>query len=156
MATQWTAGLTDNTVLPASTLNTIGAAWETWTPAWTGATTNPVLGNGTVSGKYTQINRLIIAQVSYYMGSTTTFGSGIWRFGVPVTAASHTAYANIGYGRCYDASAATTYLVAALWDVFDTTRVWIQSHQTGIFASTAPFTWANTDELHFTIVYEAA
>ena len=33
MATQWTAGTTAGQILTAATLNTIGAAWETWTPA---------------------------------------------------------------------------------------------------------------------------
>lgn len=34
MATQWTAGTTSGQVLTAATLNTIGAAWETWTPTF--------------------------------------------------------------------------------------------------------------------------
>ncbi|ANH49593.1 hypothetical protein uvFWCGRAMDFOSS50C341_011 [Freshwater phage uvFW-CGR-AMDFOS-S50-C341] len=33
MATQWTAGTTSGQVLTAATLNTIGAAWVTYTPA---------------------------------------------------------------------------------------------------------------------------
>jgi len=53
MATQWTAGTTSGQVLTAATLNTIGAVWETWTPALTASTTNPNLGTtGTSVGRY--------------------------------------------------------------------------------------------------------
>jgi len=41
MATQYTAGLTAGQVLTAATMNQIGAAWETWTPALTASNTNP-------------------------------------------------------------------------------------------------------------------
>ena len=51
MATQWTAGTTAGQVLTAATLNTIGAATQSYTPAWTGSTTNPVLNNGTLTGR---------------------------------------------------------------------------------------------------------
>lgn len=45
MATQWTAGLTSGATLSANTLNTIGAAWETYTPVITASVTNPNLGS---------------------------------------------------------------------------------------------------------------
>lgn len=59
MATQWTAGLSAGAVLNAATLNTIGAAWETYTPTVSS-------GSGTITsfgnrlGKYTRIQKLVI------------------------------------------------------------------------------------------------
>lgn len=63
----------------------IEAAWTSYTPAWTATTTNPVLGNGTIIGKYRQINKTIQFYVQITMGSTTTFGSGAFLIALPVT-----------------------------------------------------------------------
>jgi len=116
----------------------------------------PAIGNGTVTGIYTQVNKLVVAQVSYYFGSTTTYGTGTYGFSAPVTAASHSAWANIGFGRAYDASTSTTYFVVAFWDAFSTSTIRLQSTTGGQLGQTAPVTWANGDEIHFSITYEAA
>lgn len=59
MATQWTGGLSDNTPLPAATLNRIGAAWETWTPQlWQGAN----IAQSITYAEYTQIQKLVICR----------------------------------------------------------------------------------------------
>ena len=159
MATQWTAGLIDNTTLPASTLNTIGAAWVTFTPTWTAATTNPTLGNGSLSGRYCQINKLVRAEYYLVMGSTTTFGSGIYQFSFPLTAQTPLGlYSNLGSGVAFDISAANAYTLAANYLNAST------SHFTGRFTGVgngdltaiAPFTFANTDILTYSIIYEAA
>lgn len=61
MATQWTAGLTDNTALPAATLNTIGAAWESYTPVIKGGATTVT---ATITyAKFVRINKLVMVQV---------------------------------------------------------------------------------------------
>jgi len=135
--------------------DTVPGLYSSWTPSWTG-TTNPAIGNGTVTGIYTQVNKLVVAQVSYYFGSTTTYGTGTYGFSAPVTAASHSAWANIGFGRAYDASTSTTYFVVAFWDAFSTSTIRLQSTTGGQLGQTAPVTWANGDEIHFSITYEAA
>lgn len=96
MATQWTAGLTDNTVLPASTLNTIGAAWETWTPTVTsssGAITSYTIGYA----KYCQIQKLIVARISITVTNAGTAAGAYVDFTLPITSAIGSAY--IGGGR---------------------------------------------------------
>jgi len=104
MATQWTAGTTSGQVLTAATLNTIGAAWETWTPVWTASTTNPVIGNGTISGSYCRFNKTVIAEGAIIMGSTTTYGTGTYRISLPFgTAVS--VNGSVGYATLFDASA---------------------------------------------------
>ena len=62
-------------------------AYLTYTPAWTG-TTNPGLGNGTLTGRWTRIGRTIIGSINLTIGSTTTGGSGSWAWDLPVVAAS--------------------------------------------------------------------
>ena len=57
--------------------------WQSYTVSWTAATTNPSIGNGTLSGRYTQIGKTVIGSISLTMGSTTTYGTGAWSFSLP-------------------------------------------------------------------------
>src|ERR1044071_1955961 len=50
--------------------------WDSYTPTWTNSTTNPTIGNGTLSGAYIQVGKFVVFRVSIGMGSTTTFGTG--------------------------------------------------------------------------------
>jgi hypothetical protein len=69
-------------------LNSFYGAWTPYTPAWTASTTNPVLGNGTVIGRYMKIGRTVLCQIILTTGSTTTYGSGQYSFGLPSALAS--------------------------------------------------------------------
>jgi hypothetical protein len=61
MATQYTAGLTTGQVLTAATMNSIGAAWESYTPVIKGGATTVT---ATIQyAKYVQINKLVIVQM---------------------------------------------------------------------------------------------
>ena len=84
MATQWTAGLTDNTVLPAATLNTIGAAWETWTPTYS-ASSGSFTTITTNAARYCRIQKLVIVHINATVTSVGT-ASGFMQFTLPVTA----------------------------------------------------------------------
>jgi hypothetical protein len=69
-------------------LNSFYGAWSTYTPTWTGATTNPVLGNGTLIGRYLKVGRDVHFHINLTCGSTTTYGAGGYNFTLPVTAAN--------------------------------------------------------------------
>lgn len=76
MATQWTAGTTSGQVLTAATLNTIGAAWETYTP--TVASQSGTITSFTArSGKYTRINKLVIVLFDFQINVNGTGGTYI-------------------------------------------------------------------------------
>jgi hypothetical protein len=87
-------------VVQAATLNdevrdqfaSMFAAWTTYTPTWT-ATVDPVLGNGTLTGRYIKIGRTCHVSIILTIGSTTTLGTGAYSFGLPFTAAA----AAVGY-----------------------------------------------------------
>ncbi|MEV6803131.1 hypothetical protein [Streptomyces sp. NPDC051132] len=68
--------------------NSMFAAWTSYTPAWTASTTNPVLSNGTMVGRYMKWGRTVLCEINLTMGSLTTFGSGNYAFGLPVQAAN--------------------------------------------------------------------
>ena len=155
MATQWTAGTTSGQVLTAATLNTIGAAWESWTPVWTGSTTNPVIGNGTISGTYTRINKLVIAEGAIIMGSTTTYGTGTYRISLPFGTAV-AVNGSVGYATVFDASAG--YVAYTGLATQSTTSVFEFRIGNGLgqFSPTVPVTLANADQFRFTFIYQAA
>lgn len=77
-------------------------AWTTYTPTWT-ASTNPAIGNGTITGRYLKVGRKCIAVIKVTMGSTTTYGSGGYSFGLPFTSASGVDY--LGTARLVAANA---------------------------------------------------
>lgn len=56
-----------------------------YTPAWTSTGTQPVLGNGTIYGRYALLGRLVHLYIELTMGSTTTYGTGGYLFSLPVT-----------------------------------------------------------------------
>jgi hypothetical protein len=62
-------------------------SWISYTPTWT-ATTNPVIGDGTLTGAYKVIGKTCFVRGSILMGSSTTFGSGEWHIGLPFTASN--------------------------------------------------------------------
>ncbi len=68
--------------------NSMFAAWTSYTPTWTAATSNPVLGNGTLVGRHIKWGRTDIYDITLVMGSTTTYGSGGYSFDAPATSAN--------------------------------------------------------------------
>ena len=155
MATQWTAGLTDNTVLPASTLNQIGAAWETYTPTLTASTTNPTLGSGsTATGRYARINKTVFYYAEFAFGTGANAGSGSYRVSLPITALN--ALNVVGSGWLYDSSA--NRLETCVVRLGATTYAWLYATATNTYQTqnAQPWTWAQGDAINFFIVYEAA
>ncbi|MFB7219333.1 hypothetical protein [Streptomyces sp. NPDC056227] len=68
--------------------NSMFGAWTSYTPTWTAATTNPTIGNGTLTGRYIKVGRTVTVSLLLIPGSTTTYGSGVYLFGLPFPAAS--------------------------------------------------------------------
>lgn len=119
-------------------------AWTTYTPAWTGSSGNPAIGNGTLQGAFKAIGKTLHLRIDVAMGSTTTFGTGHWEFGLPAgfvvkTGSLQTMVAmaqDIGTamngGLCFLNGGATSFPIGT----FTGGVLWF---------SAAPHTWANTD-----------
>ena len=160
MATQYTAGLTTGQVLTAATMNSIGAAWESYTPALTATTTNPTLGTGSsLGGAYARIQTMVVGWAYFAFGSSgTSNGSGDYRVSLPVTAkTSSNSGIIMGPVWMYDSSATAG---------FDGIGQLITSTTMGILKgvgtspitinATNPFTWAANDQIRVFFIYEAA
>jgi microcystin-dependent protein len=70
-----------------TTDNTIIGSVQTYVPVWTAVTVNPTLGNGTLTGRYIQIGKLVRFNVVLTIGGTTTLGTGAWIFTLPIASA---------------------------------------------------------------------
>lgn len=123
--------------------------WLSYTPTWTSDGTQPSLGNGTLSGRYTRIGNLVIAKVSLTTGSTTTYGTGVYSFSYPFTEDSAAGSVN-GYGICFDTSGSAIYNVGWRNNVPTTMAAPI-----AFVGPTVPFTWATGDQFQGSISYMA-
>lgn len=71
----------------AADVDAIGGAWISYSPIWSSSGTQPVQNNGTLTGNYRQIGKIAFVRVVLTIGSTTTIGSGVYRFSLPASAA---------------------------------------------------------------------
>lgn len=127
------------------------APFQTYTPAWTAASSNPSLGDGTLTGYYTKVGRTVTATVRLAMGSTTTFGSGIWYITLPFAASTSIPQ----HGSCVMVDSGTNNYLGVVMPLQDGTAraVVFANAAANNVGSAVPFTWASGDELRFTITY---
>ena len=131
--------------------------WTDYDPNWTALVVDPAIGNGTIQGRYIKRGREVTFTCKIIMGSTTTYGTGEYYISMPFASTNHPGvYAQFGTLWGYDADTTTRYAGIALLEN-NTSVVTLQYHgQTVSAQSTAPITWAQNDQIGFTITYEAA
>jgi hypothetical protein len=127
-------------------------AWDTYTPSWTASSVNPAIGNGTISGRYFAIGKLVIAEIILTPGSTTTFGTGDYRLTVPTAAAAGAPI--IGVADAADAGTANH--IGVTRQITTTTFAVLVTASASIWGTTVPMTWANGDSARFLVAYRAA
>jgi len=137
-------------------INSMLDPWTSYTPAWT-ATTDPVLGNGTILGRYMKIGRTVTATVFLTCGSTTTYGSGAWNFSLPTAAAS----AGLSYlGSARMTSTDTWHGQVSINSSATTFQVTFPSSSTNTRSANAsqgtPATLAATHTIRATVTYQSA
>jgi hypothetical protein len=129
------------------------AAWTSYTPSLTALT----LGNGTLTAKYQQIGKTIIASIYLLWGSTTS-ASGQWFISLPF-ANSTVNDTPIGSARFLDsgtqnyvgvALVSSTRIAPTILNVAGTYPTFTTVTQT------VPYTWATNDVLATVVVYEAS
>jgi hypothetical protein len=137
--------------------NSMFAAWTSYTPTWTAATTNPVLGNGTLVGRGIKWGRTQIYHINLVMGSTTTYGTGAYSFDVPATSAN--AGATL-VGNAQLVAAARWAGQSLVTPNASTTTVFFSTNATTTtmtqMAGNAPVTLAAANQLRVTGIYETA
>ncbi|GGV34269.1 hypothetical protein GCM10010182_67700 [Actinomadura cremea] len=134
-----------------------GSAWTTYTPALTATSSNPTLGTGsTAQGRYIRYGRTVHVEVIIKFGTSgMSAGSGFYEISLPVTARTQTIGRRTGSAYVYDNSANDYEDAGAFINAGDTTKVRLAVSGSVVF-NRVPWTWAASDELGFTITYEAA
>lgn len=132
-------------------------AWQAYTPVWTGSTTNPVIGNGVLAGRYCQIGKTVFYRGTLQAGSTTTFGSGTYGISLPVTSAALVSQGIIGTAWVRDSSVGDYQM--QLIDVgtgFNARPGASTFGGNAIWSATAPMTMVSGDWVSWQCVYEVA
>jgi hypothetical protein len=124
-----------------------------YTPTWTGSTTNPTLGTTTRTGRYTIFLGLCIVQVEISIGSGFSAGSGNYRWSLPA------GVTNIGGGApgsamIVDSSPFTVWV--GFCSIFSTEVEIYRAIDTG--TTTVPIgsgsiAWASGDAIRFTAIF---
>lgn len=129
--------------------------WFTWTPTWSGTITNPVLGNGTLDGRFRIDGKLVTAIMKLLMGSTTTYGSGNWRWLSPTSPLGYNLpMGGFGSGRFLDAGTAHYVCTSETLTVSGVDYLICYGNNVGnYFSDSAPFVWATNDTIQFLISY---
>lgn len=143
-------------------IGTGSGGWTPYTPTFASSGGGAALGNGLMDAEYTLNGDECRARISFVAGSSTTFGTGGLRFGLPFTAAAlpNASMFWAGSAMCSDAgtayypgmcrvSGSTAYLVgiSATTAAGSTPTEWRAAN---------PFTWATGDYASFGITYRIA
>ena len=125
--------------------------WFNYSPTWTASSSNPVLGSGTLLGRYFPSGKKITMFIDLTLAADTTTGTGLWRFSTPCIAVTLKYYQ--GTGLTYDASPSTQQQCIAQLQSATYVSCFPYNSINGITA-TSPWTWAANDVLRFQIDFE--
>lgn len=163
-APTFTAGVNTGNVARLNDLRDMAkAASEAWTTygsgaSWTSSGVAPAIGNGTWSGRYCQVNKLVDFSVKITMGTTTTYGTGTYRVALPVSMST----SNPGRFLVVvtDNSGGTTFHGVTYTVSGTVAPIAIDNGTAGgavaAVTATVPFTFANLDTIEVVGRYEAA
>lgn len=129
----------------------------TYTPSWVAASGGTSIGNGSITGTYIKIGKMVTVTVNMEMGSTTTFGTGSYYWTLPFNIAA----GKTATGACWALDAGTAYKSGVVRNetnsdaVADRVYCFLGGSAGGEYSPTVPHTWAANDDFGFTITYEA-
>ena len=150
MATQYEAGLSPGDILTAATMNSIGAAWESYTPTLTQSAT---VTKTVTYAKYTRINKLCIVNVRLDVTGAGTAANNVV-VGLPLTSAQATI--NIGSVSIYDASTSTNYSGTCYFATTSTVSFTGDWSGASFWGVTPNLALAANDQIHISLQYEIA
>jgi len=135
--------------------------WKAYTPTWTADTTNPAIGNGTLTGRYIVIGKLCTYVLGLVMGSTTTYGSGNWAFSLPINAVNTAGIYFLGVAHLRKVGSGNYERIAQIAPAVSASTISLfndptQGSNSLYISATAPFTWGEGSTLNFEITYEIA
>jgi hypothetical protein len=132
-------------------------AWTSYSVSWSSQSNpQPVLGNGSLTGFYKVIGKTVFVRVKLNWGTTTSGGTGDWRFSLPVNAASSDGVqfpcSMLDNGVNWYAGIVNGTYTGAV----DKSSIITTASPAGAITANIPFTWGNLDSLQFNGSYESA
>lgn len=112
-----------------------------YTPSFATSGTAPALGNGTLTGSYIRHDGAITFNIELTVGSTTTFGTGELRFGLPVARVT----ADVLEGTDWIADDSGTRYVGIGQIPNAVQYVRLMRDTSGLVTGTSPATWGTGD-----------
>ena len=141
----------DNTNL----INNVFATGIDYSCVWSGATTNPAIGNGTIDAEYSRHGKTILVSIDIEAASTTTFGSGAWSLSLPV-AAENSSFQYFGAVYALVASDNPSAL-AVIAPGASSCQIYSTGGTSGTeWGATVPGAWASGDFVRVQMQYKAA
>jgi hypothetical protein len=145
----------NDTILTAASGETTGLKWGGAASTWVPTLQNMTLGNGTVTGEYVQVGKIVTCFFRFVLGSTSAVSS-FPGFSLPVTARnSRWMSANVHF-----LDSGTAEYSAWIWGNGNATTGTIYYLGTNnVFtavSATAPFTWTTSDAITSVVTYEVA
>jgi hypothetical protein len=131
----------------------VSPAGIAYTPTWTATTTNPTLGDGTLTGRYMQVGKWVDFQIRLVFGATTAVGSGAYLFGFPVVMRSVPTQPVCTV--VIRQSATSAHKIR--WGYMNTTSNCVLRDQDGASVTpSSPYVWASGDSITIAGRYEDA
>lgn len=128
----------------------IAGVWTPYVPQWLASTTNPTIGNGTLSGAYMQIGKTVHFWAYLKLGSTSNPGSGLYWLTLPVFPKLSNAFSCSGWVN--DASASARFTCSLSQSPGGTQRIFVNGGS-GV-SNVIPFTFTTNDEITISGTYE--
>lgn len=135
--------------------------WTTYTPIWTSTGTQPSIGNGSLTGRYVTLGATIVGELRLNFGSTTTRGTGTYRFSLPTLGVAEN-YQPMGQVVLRDEGPGITYFGTAMFNnnQDDRMELWLHSQNAtfdeGVpIAADTPVLFATNDKILVHFQYES-
>jgi len=125
-----------------------------YTPAFTTSGTAPAIGDGSIAGHYSRHGASITVTILLTVGSTTTFGTGDLRFGIPLVPVQGSVAAAHGMAVVTDTDGGPARTLCAVQVATGVNyAILLQSGTAGPVGGTTPYTLATGDTIRLTITY---
>lgn len=146
--------ITDNSTATGDNVNEIWDGYYSPAIVWKGDSSDPDIGDGTLSCRVYRSGRKLKLDVVLVAGSTTTFGSGAWYFELPAPLGTWVAKASaVGTGRILDLGTAYFMAVPVISAGSKRVYLWLDNSGSNVNVN-APMTWAAGDTLTFSVEFE--
>lgn len=138
------------------------AAWNVYTPQLIGSVSNPVIGNGSITGRYVAIGATVFGEIRIIAGTSGfSRGSGTYSVTIPTLAIAEN-YQPIGQVVMRDEGPGITYFGTAIFNNNEVDKVELFMHsQSQTFdegvavTESSPFLFSANDKILIQFLYEA-